>query len=102
MKTLTAKQLARKTGFTYRQIDYWTTEGVLPTTNPERRMGKGGEHRLYDAQLVPKLQRITELSEAFKSPHGGGFPLKYAKEILEHWDRGWINIGDSFTLRWVP
>ena len=65
-------EVAQRTGLTQRALRYWESRGLLP---PPTRM-EGG-FRLYSAQDIARLERITELKRLL------GFSLEEIRQVID-------------------
>jgi DNA-binding transcriptional MerR regulator len=98
---LTTTELSKKTGLTYRQVDYYTREGVI---SPINLVSGSGNRRYYDRGLIEKLTMVKSISDAFQEKHfrGGGthLPLRIVKDILDRWGDGELEIAPGIKIDW--
>lgn len=59
--TITGAQLATETGLTYRQVDYWTTRGVLAPATPNPGSGVFRHFAEDEARVARALRQLREL-----------------------------------------
>jgi hypothetical protein len=90
--TITSKELAALTGATYRQIDYWCSQGHIHPVEDDRP--GSGAHRRFDPSLVDKVKLIVKISKAFNRDNS---PLGY---LVEHYEDGEFDMGDGVYLTW--
>lgn len=96
--TLSTIELCVQTGATYRQIDYWTSYGVIPP--PDGKRGSGFRRR-YDQAIVPAVRCVVRISAALRSGHQSGANMDLLADIFKHYNDGYIPIGDHAALVWV-
>jgi hypothetical protein len=69
---LSVPELARATGLTYRQIDYWTQKGWIEPVSQQTQDGRtltgSGAYRWYAADLVPRLRAARNLASLWNDP----------------------------------
>lgn len=96
MATLSARALTLKAGITYRQLDHWTVNGVIPEL-PGRFPGQGYPRR-FDEAIVPKVKTIAVIQESFNNTLG----TDVLKRIYENHDVGFIILCEDpmITLTW--
>ncbi len=85
--------LARKTGATYRQIDYWCCNGVISPVG-ENRPGSG-IIRKFDKEIIDRVMLLVRLSKAFHYLN-----IHELKRIFEAYDQGFVEFGDGIILSW--
>lgn len=61
-RTITATELAARSGASYRQIDYWTRIGVI---DPSNKAQGSGTRRSFSVDLVPAVRCVARVQEAF-------------------------------------
>lgn len=91
---LTTKELAKMTGATYRQIDYWCRVGLI---KPIGKSNPGsGRRRLFDDDTVRKINLLVAVSHAF----GGTTRLPQLEKIVSAEAAGKVYLGEGLTLSW--
>lgn len=61
---LNSEQVCQRTGFTYRELDYWIRRGVLP--NQPISVGSG-IRRAFDKEDVAALRRVRRLLDRIEA-----------------------------------
>lgn len=92
-KTITASVLTKETGMTYRQLDYWCTQGLISPlggNNPG-----SGYKREFDPENVEKIRFLVRLSTVFNR-----IDIEVLKLIASRYEEGEIELGDGITLFW--
>lgn len=96
MGLITTRQLCVKTGATYRQLDYWTRQDIVPC---EGKACPGtGNTRYYDEDLEKVVRLLATISKAFQ----GNPPGVIMKQIVENYDVGFILLSEHVTINWEP
>ncbi len=91
---INTKELIKRTGASFRQIDYWCRMGVIST------VGKGtpgsGYYRQFDEEIVNRVKLVVKVSKAFGRP----LHTKELKGIYDNCDRGMLELGDGIGIIW--
>ncbi len=91
---INTKELIKRTGGTFRQIDYWCRMGVIST------VGKGtpgsGYSRQFDEEVVKRVRLVVKVSQAFGRP----LHTKELKGIFDNYEYGVLDLGDDIKLIW--
>ena len=83
---LTASEVLKMTGATYRQLDYWAREGILP---PSVRATGSGSRRGWSVEDARRIRALVVVSEALQTfwrsfPSGGPpWRLQWRAEDLD-------------------
>ncbi len=92
---INTKELAKRTGATFRQIDYWCLKGVISP------IGKGspgsGVKREFDESIISRVRLLAKLSKAFHN----SLHRDEQKKIYEAYNVGFIDLGDGIILSWT-
>ncbi len=96
-KTLiTTRQLVIASGATYRQLDYWTRQKVIPCYT-EPTPGSGHiRHFEDDGTLVKKIALLSMISKAFYGNPTGDI----LKRIFDNYDLGFVMLTDDISINW--
>lgn len=86
--------LARLSGGTYRQIDYWVGSGVIPREHWEC-VGGQGSIRLFDERILDRVRFLVSVSKLFR----GGLKTSVLKEIYEKYQDGQVDF-NGVKLIW--
>jgi hypothetical protein len=90
--TVDSKELMALTGATYRQIDYWCSQGYI------QAVGGGspgsGNRRRFSKSVVAKVKLVVRVSNAFSR---GNSPLG---AIFEHYEDESVDLGHGIHLTW--
>jgi hypothetical protein len=88
--------LSESTGLSMRQLDYLITAGVIAVA----KGGQGsGSHRQIDADYIPALVTIRQVSNALAESRGGITTDIMRRIVLEH-DQGCIELTDGISVCW--
>lgn len=90
--TISSKELEELTGATYRQIDYWCTQGYISPVGEDNP--GSGKKRYFNRDVVKKVKLVLKISNAFSRSNS---PLGY---IFNHYDDGEFDMGDGVYLTW--
>jgi len=93
--TLTSTQLCTEAGITYRQLDYWLRNGVIPSSYVTDTTGSG-HHRQWDPDVIAPLRVIGQVSAAVQLSCA-----QYADIFVIH-DHGSYELAPGVTLTWTP
>ena len=99
-ETLTTPEVARATGITYRQLDYWLRNKVIPHNWVDNAHEGSGSHRRWSPEAIAPLRVAGRISRAL--PTGTNLSSADMKKVLAHWDTGRLEFGDGITLTWTP
>lgn len=95
MSTITSQRLCELTGATYRQIDYWARNKIIPTATEE---GRGsGSRRQFDKSIVPAVRVLARVSRCLEPQ---SLRLTY-KGLYAAFDKGTLDLGDGIVLTWT-
>jgi DNA-binding transcriptional MerR regulator len=92
--TLSSRELIQATGLSTRQLDYWTTNGVIATvgsTNPG-----SGYYRRFDESIVPKVILLVKIANILDR----NCSLELLKRVYERYDDGRAEIADNVFITW--
>jgi DNA-binding transcriptional MerR regulator len=91
---INTKELAKRTGATFRQIDYWCLKGVI---SPVGKSSPGsGIKREFDESIISRVRLLAKLSKAFHN----SLHKNEQKKICEAYDKGYIDVGGGIILSW--
>ena len=90
-----ANELRQLTGATPRQIDYWCRMNVIQTLG-EPNPGSGHNRQFSEAN-IPRVKVLVDVSKAFD----GQIEVKMLKHIYDHFDLGFVSLGDGLLLSWA-
>jgi DNA-binding transcriptional MerR regulator len=91
---ISTKALARKTGASYRQIDYWCCNKVISPIG-EIKPGQGNK-REFDKNVVDRVALLVKASTVFDY----GLRGNALKKIYDAYDEGYVDLGEGFILTW--
>lgn len=94
METISSKQLMSETGLTYRTLDYWVSNGVIPTVG-DGSPGSGGR-RKFDKEIVPKVQLMLDVTGAFDHK----LTTEMLKRIYNSYEEGIMHLDNDIFLSW--
>lgn len=98
--TVSSSEFVEQTGITYRQLDYWCRQGILPVASGEANPGSGKSRR-FDEDLVEKVKLVGRVCKALsKNEHHSQISLSLLKKVLDNYDRGYIDLGEDIILGW--
>lgn len=90
--TVDSKELVELTGATYRQIDYWCSQGyIVPVGDGNPGSGR---RRRFNRSVVDRVKLVVRIATAFSranSPLGA---------IFENYDEESIDLGNGIHLTW--
>ena len=95
MKTISGPELARRTGASYRQIDYWCRNGVICPLG-EATPGSG-RNRQFKESEVKRVRVLADISKVFGYK---GIKAEHLKKIYRNYNRGRVNIGHGIIISW--
>jgi hypothetical protein len=90
---ISSPELVELSGASYRQIDYWCSQGILPVIDGKNTPGSGGRRHFHKG-IVDKVKLLVKISKAFSRDNS---PLQY---IMDHYDEGEFDLGDGVYLTW--
>ena len=76
----TGPEVCNITNITYRQLDHWTTTGLVEASI--RNIKGSGFHRIYSFQDIVKIKLVNKLRDAGVSLQKIRIALKNIKKIL--------------------
>lgn len=90
-------EVMKKTGATYRQLDYWATGGLIAGENP------GSGMRRYftpeDVRLITVLVRVSQaLSHGGQG--GGRVSMRVLAKVRDNLDMGFVMLDNNVSLHW--
>ena len=97
---LSSTEVTRITGITYRQLDYWVRNGVIPPDWVDDPSAGSGRARRWHPEAIPALQVAGRISRAL--PRGTNLSSGDMKRVLANWNRGYITFDDGIALSWTP
>lgn len=86
-------ELAKRTGATKRQIDYWCSNDVIEMLNGNNGTG---HHRRFDEEIVKRVKVLVDVSRKFNRY----VRVDIFKLIYEHYEKGEVDLGDGIVLCW--
>lgn len=92
---ISSMELCKRTGASYRQIDYWCRGDVFKPSNGHNSPGSGNP-REFDASIVPAVKLLVRVSQRFHSL----IRLETLKIIFDNYENGKVDFED-LTLIWV-
>lgn len=98
VKPISSGDAVRRSGITYRQLDYWISIGVV---RPLVKAQGSGTRRLFRPEDVPRMRLLGRLQAQIGSAAGGqgGVNAEVARRIMREYRRGSM-IFDGFALSW--
>jgi len=96
---LSSTEMTRLTGLTYRQLDYWIRNGVIPAHWVDNPHGGSGHHRHWNPDAVRPLQVAGRITRAL--PRGTNLSSADMKRVLRNWTDGHLDFGDGIHLTWT-
>lgn len=96
--TLTTPEVARATGLSYRQLDYWVRHKVIPWEWVDNAVGGSGSHRRWHPDAVEPLQVVGRIANVM--PRGMNLSASVVNRILRNHTAGGIHLGDNIHLTW--
>ena len=96
--TFTTPEVARLTGLTYRQLDYWVRHKVVPhdwVTNPA---GGSGSHRRWHPDAIEPLQVVGRIVDAL--PRGMNLSAWATARILRDHHSRRLDLPNGVALTW--
>lgn len=94
MNTITSKNLCKRTGATYRQIDHWCNVGIIRPLG-ENNPGSGHQ-RLFNVEIVDRVGLLVVVSRSFKGIIHG----EILKEVYDNYEQGFVNLDNGVRLSW--
>lgn len=91
---ISSMELCRRTGATYRQIDYWCSGDVISCVG-HNKPGSGNP-REFNAEIVPAVKLLVRVSQNFHSL----IRLETLKIIFDNYEAGVADF-DGLTLIWI-
>lgn len=95
---MSGPRFAEEAGITYRQLDHWTRNGVVPTFNEVKG---SGSRRTYDQRDIKKAELLGEISRAFSGGHNG-IDHTIMKRVWENYDVGMLVLSELVYFQWDP
>lgn len=92
MAEITTNELAKRTGASFRQLDYWSREGII---EPSVAGQGSGSVRLFDESIVGKVTLLARLSNTTR--RSGSIPLRL---VAENYENGYLELAEGITLEW--
>ena len=89
---INSRELAERTGATFRQLDYWCTRGIIHPLwgdNPG-----SGRRRSFNEAIVDRVLLLVRISRAFQREN---IPMHQA---FDRYDEGDLDLGEGLTLSW--
>lgn len=90
---ISSRELAEATGATYRQIDYWTTSGVIEPVGKARP--GSGSFRSFDEEWIPIVKLFVKIAKQFRYNHHD-----LLRKVVLHYDLGFVVLEDGLRLVW--
>lgn len=90
--TIDSKELCELTDATYRQLDYWCSQGIISPVE-DGNPGSGNRRR-FSKNLIDRVKLVVKISSAFSR---GNSPLRH---IMEHYEDGEFDMGEGVYLTW--
>lgn len=89
-----AKELCRRSGATYRQVDHWCVTGLISSVNSPR--SGTGHPRKFDEELVEDVRFLATISRIFR-PIGNRSLMAL---IYRNYKLGFVVLADGIQLSW--
>jgi hypothetical protein len=87
-------ELCRRTGASFRQVDYWCRGGVIkPVGYPTPGSGTPRE---WDAKITPAVKLLVKMSKVFHH----SIRKETLKAIFENYDAGQVKLESGITVSW--
>lgn len=81
---LTSTEVCRRTGLTYRRLDYWTRSGAIPRGLCTTELPGSGHPRRWTESAARALAAAAYVSDAFSRSGGaGGMELRTIRKVIE-------------------
>ncbi len=95
-ETVDTRTLCRATRLSYRQIDYWQTNGLLiPVAGSERH----SKDRRWSVDYIPRLLLVYDFQNDMTS-RGSKLSLNFIRELIDNFNDGGFRIGRSLIIGW--
>ena len=95
---VTTPGLSRLTGLTYRQLDYWARNGVIPYKYLLAAEPGSGTARRWHPDVITPLSTVARILSGLSV--GSNFGGRDVKRILLSHDLGSIALGDGVRITW--
>lgn len=88
---------AKRAGVTYRQLDYWITQGLVASSGS---LGSG-HVRTMSLDDIPKVRTLGRVSRAFRrNSKATAVPLPLLEAAAKWWPAGRVDLGEGVVLTW--
>lgn len=89
--------VAKESGATYRQLDYWVREGLI---SPVKQKGGIGYPRGWDRDQIPEIAFLRRVQSAFSSSK---MPMEILKRFLVAYRAGYnyLPLEGGFLITWT-
>lgn len=91
---INTRELIKRTGATFRQIDHWCRMGVIPTVG--KQTPGSGYYRSFDENIVNPVELMAKVSRAFGRP----LHTKLLKDVYDNYEKGMLELTDNISLSW--
>lgn len=96
-KDLSSTQVCDATKITYRQLDYWLTNGVIPRDHVDLPDPGSGRHRNWSPQVVAPLTVLHHVTTAFPTP----LDTTILADIYRNWGQGRLRLTADVAITWT-
>ena len=97
-KDLSSTQVCDATRVSYRQLDYWLNNGVIPAYHVQLPSGRGsGHHRRWSPDVLAPLTVLHYVTAAFPMP----LDTTILADIYIKWSRGVLHLTDDVAITWT-
>jgi hypothetical protein len=90
-----SQEICDAAGITYRQLNYWIHNDVIPARYIHGGEGSGHPRRI-DPYVVERLAVLGTITAEFAP----GLPVEQLARIFDAYDRGRIQLTDSLRVTW--
>ena len=91
---ISSAELSRRTGVSYRKIDFWCNNGVIfPVGDPSPG---SGYQRKFDEEIVPKVRLLGKICEVFDH----AIRIDKLIKIYENYHHGFVKLEHRIVLSW--
>jgi DNA-binding transcriptional MerR regulator len=97
-ETISTTELCRETRLSYRQIDYWVTNGLIRPRTEGPNPGSGNNRR-FSVDYIPKLKLAKDIQSTMMA-RGSRTSLEFIREVLDHFHDGGIKLTEGVLIAW--
>lgn len=95
MDLISGPELAKRSGASYRQIDYWCRNGVISPVG-DTHPGSGHPRRFKESD-VKRVKVLADISNVFGYK---GIRSDNLIKIYRNYNRGQVTLGRGLTISW--